>query len=261
MSDATVVARDQLLSIIERVERVQAEIDALNEDKSEIFKEAKGNGFHTKAIKKIIKDRAADPIEREEEDAILDLYMRALGMVPDSLVRARVENIEEISRNRTSEPLPSKGEDEGFSPPASGGDDEAGNDTPPPAHLPCKDDSPQGKHASDPDSAKSDAATNGSSAEAREGGIGVTGKSEEAVSPANAGGVSSLQTQPEARMPRASSPVNTGKGGKLPVPGPESNRFARERGEFKQRDIPEFLRRDGKKAQPAAECKDISQAV
>src|SRR5690606_19548539 len=99
-----------------------------------------------------------------------------------------------------------------------------------------------------------------SSAEAREGGKGMTGKSEEAVSPANAGGVSSL-TKPEARMPRASSSVNTGKGGKLPVPGPESNRFARECGEFKQRDIPEFLRRDGKKAQPTTECKDISQAV
>jgi uncharacterized protein (UPF0335 family) len=69
-----------LRAFIERIERVSDEIKALNEDKSEIFKEARGNGFHVPALKELLKIRAKDPSKRSEDDAILDVYKQALGM-------------------------------------------------------------------------------------------------------------------------------------------------------------------------------------
>jgi len=74
------VAADQLRSIIERVERMNEEKSAINADISEIYKEAKGNGFDTKVIKRIVADRAKDFNELAAFDAVYDLYATALGM-------------------------------------------------------------------------------------------------------------------------------------------------------------------------------------
>jgi len=75
------VAAGQLRAFIERLERIGAERDELGRDLAEIYSEAKGTGFDTKAIRTIIRLRKKDVAERQEEDAILDLYMTALGMV------------------------------------------------------------------------------------------------------------------------------------------------------------------------------------
>ncbi len=75
------VAAGQLRAIIERIERVHGERDDLGRDLAEIFAEAKGTGFDTKAIRTIIKLRKMDQAERQEADSILELYMAALGMV------------------------------------------------------------------------------------------------------------------------------------------------------------------------------------
>jgi uncharacterized protein (UPF0335 family) len=76
------VAGEQIRAFVERIERVQEEIDALNGDKKEIYAEAKGNGFNTKVLKRIVQIRKMDQNERLEEDALLELYLTALGMTP-----------------------------------------------------------------------------------------------------------------------------------------------------------------------------------
>lgn len=78
------VAADQLRSIIERIERLEAEKAALGDDIKDVYAEARGNGFDVKAIRKIIRLRKQDQAERDEEEAVLDLYMRALGMLADT---------------------------------------------------------------------------------------------------------------------------------------------------------------------------------
>ena len=75
------VAADQLKSFIERIERLEEEKAGIAGDIKEIYAEAKGNGFDTKVIRKIISIRKKDYNERKEEEAILELYMQALGMV------------------------------------------------------------------------------------------------------------------------------------------------------------------------------------
>jgi uncharacterized protein (UPF0335 family) len=74
------VAADQLKSLIERIERLEEEKAGIAGDIREIFAEAKGNGFDTKAMRKILALRKKDFSERQEEEAILELYMQALGM-------------------------------------------------------------------------------------------------------------------------------------------------------------------------------------
>ncbi|MEX4006917.1 DUF2312 domain-containing protein [Neoaquamicrobium sediminum] len=74
------VAAGQLRSFIERIERVQEDIDALSDDRKEIYAEAKATGFDTKAIRALVKMRKMDQAERQEAEAILDLYKHALGM-------------------------------------------------------------------------------------------------------------------------------------------------------------------------------------
>jgi uncharacterized protein (UPF0335 family) len=76
----TSFAKDQLKTLIERIERLEEEKAALSNDIKEVYAEAKGNGFDTKAIRKVIRIRKMDATEREEQDAILELYMSALGM-------------------------------------------------------------------------------------------------------------------------------------------------------------------------------------
>jgi uncharacterized protein (UPF0335 family) len=76
----TSFAKDQLKALIERIERLEEEKAALANDIKEVYAEAKGTGFDTKAIRKVIRIRKMDANEREEQDAILELYMSALGM-------------------------------------------------------------------------------------------------------------------------------------------------------------------------------------
>jgi uncharacterized protein (UPF0335 family) len=78
------VAKDQLIAFIERIERLLDEKKAIADDIGEVKAEAKGNGFDVAIINKIIKIRAMDPNERMEQEALLDLYMSALGMAPAS---------------------------------------------------------------------------------------------------------------------------------------------------------------------------------
>lgn len=80
MTDATSVAADQLKSIVERIERLEEDIKAINDDKKEVYGEAKANGFDVAVIKKIVAMRRKSAHERAEEDAILELYLQALGM-------------------------------------------------------------------------------------------------------------------------------------------------------------------------------------
>lgn len=75
------VAADQLRAFIERVERLREERKAIDDDVKEVFAEAKGSGFSVPAIKHIIKIRAQDRNERAEFEAIVDMYMAALGMI------------------------------------------------------------------------------------------------------------------------------------------------------------------------------------
>lgn len=74
------VAADELKQFVERIERMEEEIRERNSDKSEIYSEAKARGFDVKIMKQIIALRRKDPAQRSEEEAILELYLNALGM-------------------------------------------------------------------------------------------------------------------------------------------------------------------------------------
>ena len=75
-----VFAKDRLASFIERVERIEAEKKALADDIKEIYAEAKGEGFLTKIMRKIIRERKLDKADFQEMEAMDDLYKTALGM-------------------------------------------------------------------------------------------------------------------------------------------------------------------------------------
>lgn len=79
-SDAQTVAVGQLRAFIERIERLAEEKETIQDDIREVFAEAKGTGFDTKALRELIKLRRMDQAERQEREAILDLYKAALGM-------------------------------------------------------------------------------------------------------------------------------------------------------------------------------------
>src|ERR1700728_1574051 len=81
-ADVGGIAADQLRSIVERLERLEEEKKALAEDIKDVYAEAKGNGFDTKIIRKIISRRKRDQAELDEEDTMLEVYLRALGMLP-----------------------------------------------------------------------------------------------------------------------------------------------------------------------------------
>ena len=74
------IARDQLKSVIERIERLEEEKQAIADDIKEVYAEAKGNGFDTKIIRTVIRIRKQDTAERQEQEALLDVYLAALGM-------------------------------------------------------------------------------------------------------------------------------------------------------------------------------------
>ena len=78
--DPSSVAADQLKSIVERIKRLEEEKAGLAGDIKDVYAEAKANGFDVKVLRKIVSMRKRDHSEREEEEAILELYMQALGM-------------------------------------------------------------------------------------------------------------------------------------------------------------------------------------
>ena len=86
MSDAAVAndvlsgqAQGQLKSIIERIERLEEDKAAVSADLKEVYAEAKGNGFDAKILRKVIRFRKQDTAKRQEEEALLDLYLSAIG--------------------------------------------------------------------------------------------------------------------------------------------------------------------------------------
>ncbi len=74
------IAADRLRSFVDRIERLEEEKKALGADIKEVYSEAKGNGFDTKILRKVIALRKKDKEERDEEETLLDLYKQALGM-------------------------------------------------------------------------------------------------------------------------------------------------------------------------------------
>ena len=78
MADEIGIAGSRVRSFVERVEQLEIEIAELNEQKKEVFLEAKGEGFDVKILKEIIKLRRQDQDERDEHESLLDVYMRAM---------------------------------------------------------------------------------------------------------------------------------------------------------------------------------------
>jgi len=74
------VAAGQLRAFIERIERLEEEKKTIADDIKEVYAEAKGNGFDTKVLRKIVSIRKQDHNERMEQEALLELYLTALGM-------------------------------------------------------------------------------------------------------------------------------------------------------------------------------------
>lgn len=103
---ADVITQAQPKALVRRIESIEDEIKVLNEDKSDLYKEARGNGFDVKVLRKVIADRRKDKTEREEFETIYDLYWNAIHGV----ARAHVENIEEFDAETGEildrEPLP-----------------------------------------------------------------------------------------------------------------------------------------------------------
>lgn len=84
MTDPGGVAADQLRAFVERIERLEEEKKVIADDIKDVYAEAKGNGFDVKILRTVISLRKKQPHEREEEEAVLDLYMHALGMAGPS---------------------------------------------------------------------------------------------------------------------------------------------------------------------------------
>jgi len=75
------VTKGQLRSIVERIERLEEEKAALAADVREVYAEAKSNGYDPKILRQVVRIRKMDGNERAEQEALLDTYMAALGMV------------------------------------------------------------------------------------------------------------------------------------------------------------------------------------
>ncbi len=74
------IAADRLRSFLERIERLEEEKAGLTADIREVYAEAKGSGFDTKVMRQIVRLRKMDSADRQEQEALLDLYRRAIGL-------------------------------------------------------------------------------------------------------------------------------------------------------------------------------------
>jgi uncharacterized protein (UPF0335 family) len=86
MSDVTIPG-GKIRAFVERIENLDTELQELNEQKKEVFAEAKAEGFDVKILKEIIKLRKQDQDERDEHDSLLDLYMRAMEQAEPEKVK------------------------------------------------------------------------------------------------------------------------------------------------------------------------------
>jgi uncharacterized protein (UPF0335 family) len=75
----TATAQGRLKSFIERIERLEDDKVAVANDLKEVFSEAKGEGFDVKILRKVIRLRKQDKVRRQEEEALVDLYLQAIG--------------------------------------------------------------------------------------------------------------------------------------------------------------------------------------
>ena len=80
MTDVGGITAEQLRSYIERIERLEGEKAAIAADVREVYAEAKSNGFDVKIMRQVLRLRKLDHDDRSEQEALLDLYKRALGM-------------------------------------------------------------------------------------------------------------------------------------------------------------------------------------
>ena len=74
------IAADRLRSIVERIERLEEERKALSSDIKDIYAEAKSAGFDAKVLRQVIRIRKMEPADVEEQETLVDVYRRALGM-------------------------------------------------------------------------------------------------------------------------------------------------------------------------------------
>jgi uncharacterized protein (UPF0335 family) len=74
------IAADRLRSFLDRIERLEEEKAGLTADIREVYAEAKGNGFDTKVMRQIVRLRKMDDASRQEQEALLDVYRRAIGL-------------------------------------------------------------------------------------------------------------------------------------------------------------------------------------
>ncbi len=88
MDDSVGIAGNRILSFIERIEQIEDELKALNEGKKEVLSEAKGEGFDVKVLKEILRLRKQDQDERDEQESLLDLYMRAIQNAESTQAKA-----------------------------------------------------------------------------------------------------------------------------------------------------------------------------
>ena len=77
--DATRFAKDQLKAIVERIEHLEEEKKAIADDIKDVYAEAKGEGFDTKILRKVVRLRKSDAAKRQEEEALIELYVTAIG--------------------------------------------------------------------------------------------------------------------------------------------------------------------------------------
>jgi uncharacterized protein (UPF0335 family) len=91
MPDIAGIAGERLRSLIERIERLEEEKRTLAADIKEVYAEAKGTGFDTKIMRQIIRIRRMDKDDVDEQETLLDIYKRALGMLPEEAASAAAE--------------------------------------------------------------------------------------------------------------------------------------------------------------------------
>ena len=77
-------AKEHLRSFVDRIERLEEERSALTADIREVYSEAKGTGFDTKIMRQVIRLRRMDKDDLDEQETLLDVYKRALGMLPEA---------------------------------------------------------------------------------------------------------------------------------------------------------------------------------
>jgi uncharacterized protein (UPF0335 family) len=91
MPDIGGTAGERLRSFIERIERLEEEKRTLAADIKEVYAEAKGNGFDAKIMRQLIRLRRMDKDDLDEQESLLDVYKRALGMLPEAPASAAAD--------------------------------------------------------------------------------------------------------------------------------------------------------------------------